>query len=315
MASGTVIGIDVAEATLEVAVRPGSRGPWRVAYDDAGLTALVAEVQTLAPTLIVLEATGGLETRVASALGVADLPVAVVNPRQVRDFAKATGLLAKTDRLDAQVLAHFGAAVRPAPRGLPDDAKADVAALLARRRQLVEMRTAEKHRLTRARATLHASLHAHIAWLDTQLRETDHDLQQRIEASPLWRAQEQLLRSVPGIGPTTARTLLGDLPELGRLSPRQISTLVGVAPLNVDSGRRVGPRQIWGGRAPVRTALYMATLVATRHNPVIRRYYARLCAAGKPRKVALVAAMHKLLIILNAMLRQQRPWQPATLGA
>jgi transposase len=309
--SGVVVGIDVAAATLEVAVRPASRVPWQVAYDEAGLTTLVAALHALQPALIVLEATGGLEAHVASAVSVADLPVAVVNPRQVRDFAKATGILAKTDRLDAQVLAHFGEAVRPAPRGLPDDAKADLAALLARRRQLVEMRTAEKHRLTRARATLHASLHAHIAWLDTQLRDTDHDLQQRIEASPLWRVQEQLLRSVPGIGPTTARTLLSDLPELGRLSPRQISKLVGVAPLNVDSGRRVGPRQIWGGRAPVRTALYMATLVATRHNPVIRGYYTRLCAAGKPRKVARVAAMHKLLIILNAMLKQQRAWQPA----
>lgn len=309
--SGVVVGIDVAAATLEVAVRPASRVPWQVAYDEAGLTTLVAALHALQPALIVLEATGGLEAHVASAVSVADLPVAVVNPRQVRDFAKATGILAKTDRLDAQVLAHFGEAVRPAPRGLPDDAKADLAALLARRRQLVEMRTAEKHRLTRARATLHASLHAHIAWLDTQLRDTDHDLQQRIEASPLWRVQEQLLRSVPGIGPTTARTWLSDLPELGRLSPRQISKLVGVAPLNVDSGRRAGPRQIWGGRAPVRTALYMATLVATRHNPVIRGYYTRLCAAGKPRKVALVAAMRKLLIILNAMLKQQRPWQPA----
>ncbi len=306
------VGLDIALATIDVAIRPAQRPPWRVAYDEAGLAALVATLRTLAPALIVVEATGGLEARVASALGVADLPVAVVNPRQVRDFARATGVLAKTDRLDAQILAHFGEAVQPVPRALPDDAKADVAALLARRRQLIEMRTAEQHRLTRARPTLHASLHAHIAWLEAQLRDTDRDLQQRIEASPLWRAQEQVLRTVPGVGPTTARTLLGHLPELGHLSPRQISKLVGVAPLNHDSGRRVGPRRIWGGRAPVRTALYMATLVATRHNPVIRAYYERLRTAGKPPKVALVAAMHKLLIILNAMLKQQQPWQPTT---
>ncbi len=310
MAIPCVVGLDVAQATIDVAVRPPMQPPWRVPYDEGGVAALVTTLTALQPTLIVLEATGGLEGALASALGLADLPVVIVNPRQVRDFAKATGVLAKTDRLDAQVLAHFGEAVRPVPRALPDDAKADVAAQLARRRQLVEMRTAELHRLRRARPMVHASLQAHIAWLDTQLRDTDADLQQRIEASPLWRTQDQLLRSVPGIGPATARTLLGNLPELGQLSARQISKLVGVAPLNSDSGLRVGPRQIWGGRAPVRTALYMATVVATRYNPVIRAYYQRLRAAGKPAKVARIAAMHKLLIILNAMLRHQQPWQP-----
>jgi transposase len=305
-----VVGLDVAQATIDVAVRPAGPPPWRVSYDEGGVAALVATLTALQPTLVIMEATGGLEGALASALGLADLPVVIVNPRQVRDFAKATGVLAKTDRLDAQVLAHFGEAVRPVPRTLPDAARADLTALLARRRQLVEMRTAELHRLGRARPMLHASLQAHIAWLDTQLRDTDTDLQQRIEASPLWRTQDQLLRSVPGIGPATARMLLGALPELGHLSARQISKLVGVAPLNTDSGQRVGPRQIWGGRAPVRTALYMATVVATRYNPVIRVYYQRLRAAGKPAKVARIAAMHKLLIILNAMLRHQQPWQP-----
>lgn len=310
MAIPCVVGLDVAQAAIDVAVRPPVQPPWRVAYDEGGVAALVTTLTALQPTLVVMEATGGLEAALAGALGLADLPVVIVNPRQVRDFAKATGVLAKTDRLDAQVLAHFGEAVRPVPRALPDDARADVTALLARRRQLVEMRTAEQHRLRRARPMLHASLQAHIAWLDTQLQDTDRDLHQRIEASPLWRTQDQLLRSVPGIGPATARTLLGNLPELGQLSARQISKLVGVAPLNTDSGQRVGPRQIWGGRAPVRTALYMATVVATRYNPVIRAYYQRLRAAGKPAKVARIAAMHKLLIILNAMLRQQQPWQP-----
>lgn len=311
MSARCVVGLDVAKAAIDVAVRPARRPPWRVPYDEAGLTSLVESLAALAPAVVVLEATGGYEARVASALALAGLPVAIVNPRQVRDFAKAVGILAKTDRLDAGVLAHFGDAVRPIPRALPDDAQADLAALVARRRQLVEMLTAERNRRHRARPALHPSLDAHIAWLETQLRDTDDDLQQRIEASPLWRNHEQLLRSVPGIGPATARVLISELPELGRLSPGQISKLVGVAPLNRDSGQRTGARQIWGGRAPIRGALYMATVVATRHNPVIRAFYQRLRAAGKPPKVALVAAMHKLLIILNAMLKQQRAWQPA----
>ena len=307
---GGVVGLDVAKHTLDLAVRPAHRVPWQVAYDEPGLTALVADLEALAPTLVVLEATGGLEAQVASTLGLAGLPVVIVNPRQVRAFAKAAGTLAKTDRLDAQVLAHFGEALQPVPRALPDDAKADLTALVTRRQQLVAMRTTEQHRLGRARPVLHTAIRDHIAWLDRQLRDTDHDLQTRIEASPLWRAQDQLLRSVPGIGPATARTLLGQLPELGQLSAREISTLVGLAPLNDDSGGRHGPRHIWGGRAPVRAALYMATLVATRHNPVIRAYYQRLCAAGKPSRVARIAAAHKLLIILNAMVKQQQPWQP-----
>lgn len=310
MAAHCVVGLDVAKAAIDVAVRPPLRASWRVAYDEAGLVGLVDALRALDPRLIVLEATGGYEARVASALALAGLPVAIVNPRQVRDFAKAVGTLAKTDRLDAGILAHFAEAVRPTPRPLPDDAHADLTALVVRRRQLLEMLTAERNRRHTARPTLHASLDAHIAWLEAQLRDTDDDLQQRIEASPLWRLNDQLLRSVPGIGPATARVLLTELPELGRLSHGQISKLVGVAPLNRDSGQRTGPRQIWGGRAPIRQALYMPTVVAARHNPVIRAFYRRLRDNGKPRKVALIAAMHKLVIILNAMLKQQQAWKP-----
>lgn len=309
MAAHCMVGLDVAKAAIDVAVRPPLRAPWRVSYDETGLVALVEALKALDPVLIVLEATGGYEARVASALALAGLPVAIVNPRQVRDFAKAVGMLAKTDRLDAGILAHFAEAVRPPPRPLPDEAHADLTALVVRRRQLLEMLTAERNRRHIARAALHPSLDTHITWLEAQLRDTDHDLQQRIEASPLWRLNDQLLRSVPGIGPATARVLITELPELGRLSPGQISKLVGVAPLNRDSGQRSGPRQIWGGRAPIRQALYMPTVVAARHNPVIRAFYRRLRDNGKPRKVALIAAMHKLVIILNAMIKQQQAWK------
>ncbi|HEX6322263.1 MAG TPA: IS110 family transposase [Vicinamibacterales bacterium] len=306
-----MVGLDVAKAAIDVAVRPPLRAPWRVSYDEAGLVALVEALTALDPVLVVLEATGGYEARVASALALAGLPVAIVNPRQVRDFAKAIGTLAKTDRLDAGILAHFAEAVRPTPRPLPDEAHADLTALVGRRRQLLEMLTAERNRRHIARPALHPSLDAHIAWLEAQLRDTDHDLQQRIEASPLWRLNDQLLRSVPGIGPATARMLITELPELGRLSQGQISKLVGVAPLNRDSGQRSAPRQIWGGRAPIRQALYMPTVVAARHNPVIRAFYLRLRDNGKPRKVALIAAMHKLVIILNAMIKHQQAWKTA----
>lgn len=309
MAAHCMVGLDVAKAAIDVAVRPPLRAPWRVSYDEAGLVTLVEALTALDPELVVLEATGGYEARVASALALAGLPVAIVNPRQVRDFAKAVGTLAKTDRLDAGILAHFAEAVRPTPRPLPDEAHADLTALVGRRRQLLEMLTAERNRRHIARPALHPSLDAHIAWLEAQLRDTDHDLQQRIEASPLWRLNDQLLRSVPGIGPATARVLITELPELGRLSHGQISKLVGVAPLNRDSGQRSGPRQIWGGRAPIRQALYMPTVVAARHNPVIRAFYRRLRDNGKPRKVALIAAMHKLVIILNAMIKQQQAWK------
>lgn len=308
--SELMIGIDVAKAHLDVAALPVDGTLGRVANDDAGIAALVAQLRPRAPTLIVLEATGGYETQVATALALAGLPVAVVNPRQVRDFARVTGQLAKTDALDAQVLAHFAVAVRPTPRALPDDTHADLLALVTRRRQLIDMLVAERLRVPLARPAAHASLHAHIQWLAARVRESETDLTQRLKQSPVWYAREQLLRSVPGVGPHTARRLLVSLPELGTLTARQLAKLVGVAPHNVDSGQARGRRQIWGGRAPVRTALYMATLSAARHNPVIGAFYRRLRAAGKPGKVALVAAMHKLLTILNAIVKSQRPWAP-----
>lgn len=310
MSTPCYVGIDVAKATLDVAVYPPAATPC-FPHDEAGLSALVAHVQPLAPALVVLEATGGYETDVAAALAVAGVPVAIVNPRQVRDFAKAIGRLAKTDTLDATVLALFAARVQPEPRPLPDRAQQDLIALIGRRRQLVEMLTAERNRLALARGRIRQDVQVHIHFLEQRLKDTHTDLQTLIRESPLWRTQEALLRSVPGIGPTTAATLLADLPELGRLSRQQIAALVGVAPLNRDSGPRHGPRTIWGGRATVRGPLYMATLVATQHNATIRAFYQRLRAAGKPRKVALVAAMHKLLTILNAIMKTQRPWAPA----
>ena len=260
---------------------------------------------------MVLEATGGLERLVASTLGTAGLPVAVVNPRQVRDFAKATGRLAKTDALDAQVLAHFAAAVQPPPRPLPDQQTEELAALLTRRRQVVQQLTAEQHRLQRATSQrVRQRIQAHVTWLTRELARVDRDLDQALQASPLWRAQEDLLRQVPGVGPVLTRTLLAELPELGTLSRQQVATLVGVAPLNRDSGTWRGRRSTWGGRRAVRAVLYMAALTATRYPGPIRAFYQRLCRVGKAKKVALVACMRKLLTILNAMLRDQAPWQP-----
>jgi transposase len=269
-----------------------------------GTTRLAA----LAPACVVLEATGGYERACAAALATAGLPVAVVNPRQVRDFAKATGQRAKTDRLDAAVLALFAERVGPQVRVLPDEAQADLAALLLRRRQLTDMLVAEKNRVPLARRAVRPSLKKHIAYLERELRIADTDLGEAIEASPLWRTQDDLLQSVPGIGPVASQTLLADLPELGQLSRRAIAALVGVAPVAHDSGAMRGKRVIAGGRAGVRTVLYMATLAATRCNPVIRAHYQHLLAAGKAKKVALIACMRKLLTILNAMLRDQRRW-------
>jgi transposase len=236
------------------------------------------------------------------------VPVAVVNPRQVRDFARAVGQLAKTDVLDAQVLAHFAEAIHPTPRPLPEAQAQELAALLARRRQLIQMHTAERQRLDTALPRVQTQIQRHLAWLEAELADLDHTLSERVQASPVWREREQLLRSVPGIGPTTALTLLAELPELGRLDRKAIAALVGVAPLSCESGTWRGRRIVWGGRARVRTALYMAALVASRYNPTIATFYQRLCTAGKPKKVALTACMHKLLIILNAIVRQGIPW-------
>lgn len=301
------LGIDVAKDTLVVASVPAGR-TWTVANTPAGHGALLADLTPLGPALIVLEATGGYETAVVAALGAAGLPVVVVNPKQVRAFAKATGRLAKTDRVDATVLALFAERVRPAVRALTDDATRDLEAVLLRRRQLRDMLTAEKNRLGLARRPIRKSLKAHITYLERELRIADTDLDRLVAASPLWRATDDLLQSVPGIGPVVARTLLAELPELGTGTRRAIAALVGVAPVAHDSGAQRGKRAIAGGRATVRSALYMATLVATRCNPVVRAWYQHLVAAGKPKKVALVACMRKLLVILNAMLRDRTPW-------
>ena len=307
------VGIDVAKATLDVAVRPSGEH-WSTPNDDVGIQSLVQRLTPLAPALLVCEATGGFESAAVAALAAASLPVVVANPRQVRDFARATGQLAKTDILDAQVLALFAERVRPEPRPLPDAAAQALDALLTRRRQLLEMLTAEKNRLGCAVGPIRRGIAQHIAWLKRRLADVDHDLEQTIHATPLWRAKDDLLRTVPGVGPVTSRTLLGELPELGRLTHKQIAALVGVAPRARDSGTLRGKRMVWGGRAPVRAVLYMSALVATRYNPVIRAFYQRLRAAGKPAKVALVACTRKLLTILNAMVRTNTAWR-APLGA
>jgi transposase len=305
------VGLDVAKAQLDVHVRPTGE-TFAVPHDEAGLTALVDHVRTLAPTLIALEATGGYEATVAAILASAGLPIAVVNPRQIRDFARATGLLAKTDTLDARVIAHFAEAVRPAVRALPTEQAQRLGELVARRRQLVEMLGAEanRRRLTRDRG-LQRRIDAHITWLARALRDLETDLHDTIRASPAWRETENLLTSVPGVGPITALTLIAELPELGRLDRRRIAALVGLAPFNRDSGTLRGRRMIRGGRGSVRRVLYMATLTAIRHNPRIRTFYQRLRTTGHPGKVAVTAAMRKLLTMLNAMLRDHRPWQPA----
>jgi transposase len=306
--SSVFVGIDVAKAHLDIALRPTAEG-WRVANDDAGITPLVARLQALQPALIVLEATGGLEVPVTAALSAVGLPVVVVNPRQARDFAKATGRLAKTDALDAHGLAHFAEAVRPVPRPLPDAQTQALSAQLARRRQLLDMLTAEKNRLHSAPRTIQGDIQAHITWLERRLAALNDDLGRAVRASPVWRAQDDLLQSTPGVGPVLSHTLVADLPELGTLSRQQIAALVGVAPLNRDSGTLRGKRTVWGGRAHVRAVLYMSTLVAVRYNPVLRTFYERLRRAGKASKVALTACMRKLLTILNAMVKHRTPWQ------
>ena len=301
------VGIDVSKAQLDVAVRPDGR--FTVPNDEAGIAQVIARLSAEPPARVVVEATGGFEMPLAGALAAAGVPVVVVNPRHVRDFAKAAGKLAKTDTLDAQILARFAEVMRPELRPLPDEQTQTLAAILTRRRQLVEMLTAEKNRLGSARKAVRKSLQTHITWLERELTQTDSDLAQAIRESPVWREKDDLLRSTPGVGPVLTTTLLADLPELGSLTGKQIAALVGVAPLNRDSGTLRGKRTVWGGRAPIRAALYMAALVASRFNPVIRAFYQRLCAAGKAKKVALTACMRKLLIILNAMLKHRTPWR------
>lgn len=303
------VGIDVSKDQLDVALRPASQ-TWQVANDPAGIETLCERLKRLGPELIVLEATGGYESATVAALGSAALPVVVVNPRQVRDFAKATGKLAKTDSLDAQLLALFAERVRPEIRELTTETAQELEDLLSRRRQILEMTQAERNRLEHARGAVRKDLMEHIRYLEKRLTRVDWDLEQRIRESPVWRAKEDLLRSVPGVGPVLSRTLIAELPELGRLTRQEIAALVGVAPLNRDSGRMRGRRSTWGGRARVRAVLYMAAVVASQRNAAIRQFYQRLKEAGKPGKVALVACMRKLLVILNSMVRNNRPWNP-----
>jgi transposase len=297
------VGIDVSKAQLDVAIRPTGKRE-SVSNDKAAIKALVKRLGKVGPAWIVLEASGGFERQVMHALVCAELPAVVVNPRQVRDFAKATGQLAKTDRIDAEVLARFGEAVRP----LPDAVTVELRALTTRRRQITEMIVAERSRLAMASKAVTKRINAHIRWLESELEEVDKDLDRSIRHSPIWKQNEDLLRSVPGIGPVTSRVLLAELPELGKLNRKQIAALVGVAPFNRDSGTLKGRRSIWGGRASVRAALYMAAWVAARRNSVIRKFYTRLLTAGKERKVALVACMHKLLTILNSMIKHKTRW-------
>jgi len=299
----TFIGIDISKATLEVAVHQRDTR-FAVANKESAFPELLAQLIVLRPKLIVLEATGGLELPVLSTLFGAGLPAVVVNPRQVRDFAKATGQLAKTDRLDATVLAHFAAAIQPQLRRVKNAAEQELDALVTRRRQLVEILAAEKTRLSStATASMRTEVRVHIEWLEQRLADLDAQLRQRLSDSSAWRLKDDLLQSVPGIGPVTALTLVADVPELGQLNRHQVAKLVGVAPLNRDSGNLRGQRHIFGGRQAVRNILYMAIQSAVRHNPVIKAFYERLLASHKPKKVALVACMRKLLTIVNIMIK------------
>ena len=301
------VGIDVSKAQLDVAVRPTGKR-WTLPHDQTGIEGLIPQIVDLEPALVLLEATGGLELPLAAALAAAALPVVVVNPRQVRDFAKATGTLAKTDTLDAGVLAHFAAAVRPEVRPLKDAETQVLNSLTARRRQVMTMLVSEKNRLGTAIGAVSPRIEAHIAWLEQELNDLDKGLRQTLRRSPVWREKDDLLRTVPGVGEQLSLTLLANLPELGTLNRRQTAALVGVAPYNRDSGTLRGKRAVWGGRSRVRAVLYMGALAASRHNPAIRDFYQRLLAAGKPKKAALAASMRKLLVILNGMLKHGSPW-------
>jgi transposase len=307
------VGIDVAKDAVVCATLP-RQGQKTFPMTEEGLTEMTTHIHELAPRLVVLEATGGYELPVVRALAFAGLPVVVVNPRQVRDFAKATGVLAKTDGIDAQVIARFAEAVRPEVRPLRNEEAERLKTLMVRRRQLTEMLTAEKSRLHTTPEWAKVDLRAHIAYLVESLKKLEREIGRLIKKSPLWRERDHLLTSVPGVGPVMSCTLLAELPELGTISAKKVSALVGVAPLNRDSGRFRGKRSIWGGRASVRSVLYMATRVAIRYNPVIKAFYTRLKAQGKIEKVAVTACMRKLLVILNAMIKHGMPWDTSTYG-
>lgn len=308
------VGIDVSKALLEVAIRPNGE---RISLpnDESGHQALIERLRGVRPQRIVLEPTGGFELAIVQALVVADLPVVVVNARQMRQFAQAVGRLAKTDRIDADVIAHFAEAIQPQIRELPGEDQRQLEALITRRRQLVDMRSSEIKRKQTAPKVIHPNIEAVIAFLSAQIDDVDGDLNKLIRSSPAWREADDLLQSVPGVGPVLAATLTALVPELGRLNRKQIAALVGVAPLNNDSGARIGKRTTWGGRSAVRSVLFMATLTARNVNPAIKAFYARLIAGGKPKMVAIVAAMRKLLTTLNAMIRSGQRWNPNLLEA
>lgn len=304
------VGIDVSKSTLDVCIEPAVQ-MLHVAYDEAGIKQLVVRLKDVSPTLIVMEATGGLEVRIATELASAGLPVAVINPRQARDFAKATGRLAKTDQVDAAVLAAFAQAIRPHVRPLKDAETRALDDRVSRRRQLIDMRVQETLRLTTAASQpMQKSLARHIAWLDKQIAEIDSDLTRQRRESAVWRTKDDLLRGIPGVGAVTTLTMLAKCPELGMLNRREIAALTGVAPLANDSGKHRGKRFIWGGRADVRAVLYMAAISAIRCNDTLKAFAERLKKAGKPPKVVIVACMRKLLTIMNAMLKNNTPWNP-----
>jgi transposase len=302
------VGIDVSKAWLDIAVH-AQETCWRAGNNDQGIADLVVELKKLSPALVLLEATGGFEMLLVAELAHAGLPVVVSNPRRVRAFARSTGRLAKTDKLDAKLLAHFAAAVRPPVRTLPSDEEEQLTGLLTRRRQIVDMLTVEKNRLHTVRPAMRSDIEEHITWLQEKLSKLDEEIDQFVQATPLWKEKDAILRSVPGVGRVTSSTLLGMLPELGKLNRQQIAALVGVAPVNKDSGRKQGKRRVYGGRADVRSVLYMAALAAKKYNPVIKKFYERLIKQGKEKKVALTACMRKLLVILNVMMRTNEPWR------
>jgi len=305
--AGIFVGIDVSKTWLDSAVHE-TEIAWRIGNDDKGITNLIKRLKQIGPTLIVLEATGGYEMQLVTALVHAQLPVVITNPRKVRAFARSTGRLAKTDKLDAKLLAHFAAAIRPAVRPMPSEEEEQLTGLLVRRRQLVDMLTVEKNRLHTVRPALRDDIREHIAWLQTKVAKLDEEIDQFLKKSSLWIEKDVILRSAPGVGRVTSCTLLAMLPELGTLNRQEIAALVGVAPVNKDSGRKQGKRRVYGGRATVRSVLYMAALAAKRYNPRIKKFYDDLLLRGKEKKVALTACMRKLLVILNAMIRTNQIW-------
>ena len=301
------IGIDVAKDSMEVAVHEGKEH-WNFANDEAGLAKLIKKMKRLSPSLIVLEATGGYEITVAAELQSNGFQVAVVNPRHIRDFARSVGILAKTDILDAKVIARFAATVQPTPRALPTEETQRLGVIIMRRKQVIAMLIAEKNRLHKADPAVRERIKVHVSWLKQELDDINKELKQMVQDNPEWKEKDEIMQSVPGVGPNLSITLLSDFPELGSLNRKQTAALGGVAPFNRDSGMQRGKRAIWGGRDIVRTATYMAAFVAIRFNPLLKSFFDRLIAAGKPRKVALVACMRKLLCILNAMLKNRTPW-------